>query len=123
MAMADKTLTLRPYGPGKFDLMLDAYLYELSLNGPDDEAGDVDEYGYHYCLLRGFAVDEPFSDVAVGRLTDDERAFLQQQAGAIIETDSQGFVTVEYFPTESKLDLAWTGIEQAIAKVMAPDDN
>jgi hypothetical protein len=37
---------IRPYGPGKFDTMLDAYVYDVSLDGGcDDEVGSVEENG------------------------------------------------------------------------------
>lgn len=45
--------TIRSYGPGKFDTILDSYVYAVSLDGgTDDEAGDVSECGAWYGLMR-----------------------------------------------------------------------
>jgi len=52
---------IRPYGPGKFDTVLDAYVYELSLAGCDDEMG---EDGRWYGLLKGIQVDGAFCDAS-----------------------------------------------------------
>ena len=98
---------LRPYGPGKYDTMLDAYIHDLSMNGCDEECGDTQD-GLWYGLLRGIQVEMPFSDIAAGRLTDDELAFLRQhRAGAILSEDSQGFVTVDYFTSQRSIEAAW----------------
>lgn len=99
---------LRRYGAGKFNTMLDAYVYELSLAGCDDQTGDVESTGW-YGLLRGFDVDGAFSDVAgTAQLTADEVRYLRQhRAGAIVSADSQGFVHVEYFTSTRALDTAW----------------
>ena len=106
---------IRPYGPGKFDTMLDAYVYELSLHGCDDEQGSVSETGVWYGLFRGFTVGGPFSGVPPARLNSAELDILRSSAGCILSEDSQGFVSVEYFDTTAKLDDAWAEIEAAHA--------
>lgn len=41
MMTEQKTDGIRPYGPGKFDTILDAYVYSVSCDGGcDDECGD-----------------------------------------------------------------------------------
>jgi hypothetical protein len=107
--MITKHLELRPYGPGKFNTMLDAYIYKLSLNGCDDETGSVDEIGEWYGLLKGIQVDGPFCDVAAAaELTDDEKQVLREhKAGCIVAADSQGFVDVTYYATRKALDKSW----------------
>ena len=105
---------IRPYGPGKFDTMLDAYLYELALNGCDGECGDSSD-GTWYGLFRGFTVDGAFSDVSPGRLNSAELDILRSSVGCILSEDSQGFVSVEYFDTLDELDAKWAEIEGAHA--------
>lgn len=100
---------IRNYGPGKFDTMLDAYVYKLSLHGCDDECGESDTTGWHG-ILRGIQVDGAFCDVgASADVNEDEKQFLREHsAGAIVSEDSQGFVTVEYFDNEDKREKAWS---------------
>jgi hypothetical protein len=104
---------LRPYPhPGKFEggRVIDEWIYSLSLNGCDDEAGDCQEFGKWCGLLKGpFKADGPFRDLAVtdGDLTDDEVAFLGTRAGAVVTEDSQGFVSVSYWHSPDKLDAHW----------------
>jgi hypothetical protein len=94
---------LRRYGPGKFNLLIDAYVYELSLDSSDDEAGDVDS-GLHYALLRG-----PFETITQEHpeLTTAELVLLTRTSGVIVITDSQGFVTVNYYDTSTELESDW----------------
>jgi hypothetical protein len=94
---------LRRYGPGKFNLVVDAYVYDYSLDSADDEAGDVDS-GLHYSLLRG-----PFEGLTrdYPDLTVAELVLLTKTAGVILITDSQGFVTVNYYDTVADLDHDW----------------
>lgn len=100
-------MELRNHGPGKFDLMVDAYVfYQLSLDGCDDQAGDVIEAGLWAGLIRN--PGEGIPDYA--DLTDAEKQFLRHQAGCIITEDDCGFVTVHYFEDRTKLDRAWAKI-------------
>lgn len=92
---------IRPYGPGKFDTLLDAYLYNVSLDGCDEEIGDATETGW-YGMMRG-----PFEyDPEYGELNGAERECLGL-AGVILCEGSTGFVTVDYYETEKELKQAW----------------
>lgn len=109
-------MTIRPYGPGKFNTILDAYVYSVSLDGGcDSEAGDVSEYGEWYGLMRNgrtiFRDNDPFLEP----LNDEEREHLTSSAGVIIREDSQGFVFVNYFDSEENLDKKWAEIEKQFA--------
>jgi len=100
---------LTPYGPGKFGLKIDAYVHSLSLDGADDEIGDVDEYGQHCCLISG-----PFAPTDSERerfgLSADDCAFLAQHVGAVLREDRSGFVGVEWFATAFSLGREWAGL-------------
>jgi len=109
MTMTDD---LRPYGPGKFDTMLDAYVYDVSCeSGPDAECGSVDEVGHWYGLMRRGSTIFRNHDPNLEPLTDAERNYLVSCAGAIIREDSNGFVDVTYYDTMAELDAAWAEIE------------
>jgi hypothetical protein len=92
-----------PRGPGKFDSDLDAALYALSMDGTDGDYGDVDSYGHHVDLmlsitlpeLRRGAKDagESWEDVSKDVLDYG----LKVPFSAILDTDSNGFVSVELF--------------------------
>lgn len=101
-------LNLTPYGPGKFSMMVDSVAYAVSLDGCDDETGDVESGGW-FGLLRGaIQVDPPFADLTAQELSADDRAYLAQfPGGVIIEEDSSGFVSVCYYRTEAGLNGAW----------------
>ena len=116
--------TLRPYGPGKFHNMLDAYVYSLSLNGCDDETGDVGEVGHWYGLLKGFnAADISATATCDGAITPDEVAYLLRHVGAIVHEDSQGFVSVDYHANIRALEAAWVSVVHAIAQYETADED
>jgi hypothetical protein len=105
------TEEIRPYGPGKFNTILDAYVYAVSLDGGcDDEHGSVDETGCWYGLMQNgrsiFRDHDPLGET----LNDAEREQLTSCAGVILSEDSQGFVNVEYFDMADELNAAWSEI-------------
>ena len=101
---------LRAYGPGKFDTVLDSFVYDLSLDGClAEESGDVSESGTWYGLLIG-----PI-EISEADLTDSENAFLAKQIGAILSENDQGFVDIEYFESAEDLEDSWSAIAEAEA--------
>ena len=127
--MTEQTTTneIRPYGPGKFDTILDAYVYDVSLDGGcDEELGESDSFGW-YGLMRA---DKSFAgDVRREAernqdqdLTEGEWLLLTGTAGVILSEDSQGFVSVEYFDTQAELETAWMELEKAYAETIEDED-
>ena len=108
---------IRRYGPGKFSTIIDGYVHSRSLDGSDQECGDV-ETTNHYCTVRlgrGGTRDIMAEAEREGEhLTPEEATFLRRQYGAIVETNSQGFVAVEYFRTRSALEKKWRQLEAAV---------
>lgn len=102
--------------PGKFEggLIIDERLYEVSLNGCCEIAGD--DNGTSATLIDF----EGGHGIADDNLTDDERAFLASQAGAILHEDSCGFVHIQYFKSRQQLEAAW---ETACADLEPADDD
>lgn len=99
---------LRPYGPGKFNTMLDAYVYSVSLGGLADESAEVG--GSHYDLMRNgrtiFRDHDPFLET----LTEDEQTYLTESAGVIMREDSDGFVAVAYYDDKDTLEADWANV-------------
>jgi len=115
---------VRPYGPEdgtehKFETILDAYVYNASLDGCDDEVGWVEDQGWAG-LFRGpfhctgsdpvvlLAGPIPIDDCLNGA----EISQLNACAGIIIREDRCGGVDVDYYDTADGLELAW-GLVQA----------
>lgn len=104
---------IRSYGPGKFSTILDAYVYDVSLDGGcDEELGSVDESGWYGLMRNGFKDHDPLLET----LNEDEQAQLTECAGVILSEDSQGFVSVDYYDTDEALNAAWAEIEQEQAE-------
>ncbi len=102
---------IRPYGPGKFDTILDQYVYQVSSDGGlDDECGDSSEGSGWFGLMRNgktiFRDNDPFLET----LNQAERDLLESSAGVIIFESTDGFVGVDYFETDAQLEKAWTEV-------------
>jgi len=103
---------IRPYGPGKFSTILDAYVYQVSLDGGcDAEVGDSNTTGWYGLMRHGRTIFKDH-DPSMESLNDDEKEALTSSAGVILREDSSGFVYAQYFDSESELDAAWAKIEQ-----------
>ena len=105
-------MSLTPYGPGKFDLNIDALVYDLSLNGPDEECGECNTTGWYGLMIGKFDVSQ--ADRESYDLSDEDVEFLNQTAGAIIAEDLQGFITVEYYDTEDELMETWKELAESV---------
>lgn len=103
-------MALRSYGPGKFSLEVDKYVYNLTLDGGCEEFGDVESFGHYCCIELG---KDGLKDVAReakaagDKLTLEEARLIRKRYGAILFTNSQGFVDVTYYDTKKAFDKAW----------------
>jgi hypothetical protein len=113
---------LRPYGPGKFDTMLDVAVYKLSLDGADEEAGDVSVGEYAALMRDGEAMSDAIGDDPDADVTMDELAYLhvEGRAGVILTENSQGFVGVHYFRKKEDLEDVWNEIANTLSE---PENN
>ena len=102
---------IRPYGPGRFATMVDAYIYELAQEGFTDEFTTND--GAWVGLLKATArtplFDPDFS--AKTSLNDVEQRFLRPKAGVIMEESPAGAVTMDYFDRIEDLEAAWEALK------------
>jgi len=109
---------MRPYELGKFDFVVDALLYWVSLDGgPDEELpGDVEGFGWYGLMYGGPDLLEAIKRVAEEQgyapLEEDEEGYFLENAGFIITADSQGFVYVQAYETERELRDAWSELEE-----------
>ena len=108
-------MRLRPYGPGRYHLKLDAYVHQVALEvGGDLEIGSAAEADGHYTLMRDgstvFLDEDPFCE----GLCAEEAIFLHGLAGLIIREDNQGFVHVSYFRNPDDLEVEWAQVEDRV---------
>ena len=108
---------IRSYGPGKFDTILDSYVYALNLDGWEEESlGESEGFGYYGRLLLGQeAVDYVLKELKGAfkpTLTAEEKKVLSDSAGAIVSENDQGFVGVTYYKNKKVLDKAWARLEK-----------
>lgn len=101
-------------GPGRHEgqTTVERWVAEASLEGCE-EAGDVEHAFGHYALVR-FDEEER---AALGEVTYGESLYFEGGApiGAIVSTDSYGFVSVEYRYRTEDLEAAWRCIEAECA--------
>lgn len=103
---------IRSYGPGKFSTIVDAYVYDVSLNGGcDEETGDVSTIGRWYGLMRNGRTIFKDHDPMLETLNEAERDLILNSAGVIISEDDQGFVDVDYISSDEELNEKWSAIE------------
>ena len=105
---------IRPYGPGKFNTILDSYVYSVSLDGgADEEEGSVQDTGVWYGIMRNGRTIFRDHDPLLETLTPEEQEQLTESAGVIITEDSNGFVYVEYFDSPELMETEWSRIIEA----------
>lgn len=115
---------IRRYGPGKFNTVMDAYVYDVSCNGGcDEEAGSVDENGAWYGLMRNGHTIFKDHDPLLETLNEAEQELLTNSAGVILQEDGNGFVTVSYYETKAELDKDWASIEEEMASYEETDED
>ncbi len=103
---------LRPYGPGKFNTVVDSWLYQSLDTGADDELTPCE--GEWIGKVNGNQNGLGYRDGCWLDLTNDETTFLANQIGAILFEASNGFVTVEYFGDRTGFEERWTELEDAV---------
>lgn len=117
---------IRRYGPGKFDTILDSYVYALTLEGyGDDNLGDAQDFGFFEWLGLGLPGVDRISEIAEEKddvLTDEEYDLVKNSAGAILSEDSQGFVHVDYFEHLDELKEAWEELEDEYDEFMEGEE-
>lgn len=86
---------------GKFDSALDERVWETTLDGADEETGDVEYNGHH--VLINFTIKD-LTSLGILSLAHE---FTNVPVGCIVTTINSGAVDVTYFDTGADLDKAW----------------
>lgn len=111
---------IRPYGPGKFNTILDQYVYTVSLDGGCDEE---ETYGDSwYGIMRNGRTIFRDHDPLLETLNAAEQEQLTSSTGVIIYQDSQGFVYVDYYASKEALESAWAKIQEECADESEEDN-
>lgn len=119
------TWAFRRYGSGKFRYLIDEYIYQYVLEADEHQAGDVESpMGYNAAIWmrEDETTREFFNDLKKAVedggevLTEDEAAGLRDCQGIIVNEDSDGFVTVDYWRNNSEARLEWLEIERQVAE-------
>lgn len=116
---------IRSYGPGKFNKVIDGYVYDLSLEGFGDTVGDVSELGEVYTRIDGPMLPdvEATAKENKDKLTPEEKAFLREQrGGAIVFENDQGSVEVDFYATKKAINTAWERISDEIEELYEDQD-
>lgn len=88
---------------------LESYFYSLTLDGPDEEAGDVEHAGGWAGLLRGpFEITQ--REVNEYELSDEDVKWVRHAQGAIVRQDNYGFIDVSYYDSRKDLDESWAAV-------------
>lgn len=106
----DQTFQLRPASLGRYEggLLLNQVVDDESW--ANDTIGEVNEGGHWMQILR-FSEDE-LTDLNF-TLTSDEQAFILANAGCVVRTDDQGFVTVTWYEDDDRLEKEWRALVRA----------
>ena len=110
-------MTLRKADVGKFEggLYIDQYAFDITLDGVDDEIGDVSEQGIWYGkIYRGtdtiYSLIKAKIEEDEEKLTPEEEEYLADVIGIIVSEDDQGFVNVDYYESDEDLKKDWDKI-------------
>jgi hypothetical protein len=108
---------------GKFDTLLDSYLWELSLEGgPDAEAGYPDGGGWFGLMRFDPAVLATLQNIAAthgDQLTEDEIKEIDANVGVILFERSDGIVEAAWYDDQAALEADWNNI---LADVYGDED-
>lgn len=117
---------IRRYGPGKFDNIIDGYVYELSMDGSwGEQAGDSGTSGFYASVRLGRnglkAILENMKDQG-DKPTLAEAKLVRSSYGAVCREGDQGFVSCEYYDTKAELEKDWKKVEAHVAEFSEGED-
>jgi hypothetical protein len=117
---------LRAYGHGKFNTLLDSYIYDCACDGTWGElAGDSETSGSYASVELGPHAVRLIREKAKSngdKLNAAEEHKIRSSYGAICREGSQGFVDCSYYRTKKAFKQAWDKVEEHVAKYNTPED-
>lgn len=112
----DPILNDRP-GPGKFEgnhsLSLSEKLHEITMDGCNEELGDVQGFGWYGLILS------PFEGEEIERLPLSP---MRKGPSFIVAEDSNGFFTYTEFDDEDAALQAWHSLEEEYSTFMEEEE-
>jgi hypothetical protein len=109
---------IRPYGPGKFNTLLDKYLYELTLEGGADQEASYPEGGgwYGYVDIAPNTIDliREIAEADGDQLTRDEEKLIGDSTAVILFERSDGIVESDWYDRLTDAEEAWDQIEREV---------
>jgi hypothetical protein len=105
---------IRSYGPGKFNTIVDSYVYELTLDGGADEEVRFDDGDWYGFMNLSPAAKSEINVVASEQddeLTDKEADLLNESVAVILRERSDGIVEADWFSDMKKAKAAWSRVE------------
>jgi hypothetical protein len=107
---------IRSYGPGKFDTIIDGYVYDFAIDGGVDEEESYPEGGGWYGLVM---LDDSAREAirqAVhytdDELTEEEEDLLDDSEAIILFERSDGIVEADWFSSRKEALDEWAGIQE-----------
>lgn len=118
--------TIRPYGPGKFNTVLDSLVWDaIQTNGTDEELAE-EGFGWRGLLRKGeTGLELEVQDLPSHRdnpLNPAEIEFLAAQVGCIASEASDGHVDITYFDAPEELEAAWKAIQTDYSTFIGEDE-
>lgn len=111
---------IRPYGPGKYNQLIDSHASAVALDLGSDEELSLEQGGY-YALIR---VDRAFRKAVEEKeeLTDEEYELLRVTEAIIFYERSDGIVEAEWFDDVEEANDEWAAIEEELGEEEEEDD-
>lgn len=95
---------IRRYGPGKFDTVIDAYAYGLTMDGVDEEVGTTETGGWYGLIWLDEVDRKAITKLAADDekpLTSEEAKLLQNAEAIIFYERTDGIVETEWYERKS----------------------
>lgn len=108
-------MSIRGYGAGKFNTILDSLVWPVSMDGIDDEISLGDGEGWFGLMEDGSSILEAIQKNEKSHkieLNEDEIDLLKGSFGVILAEDQNGFVVITYHETEDELNKEWAVLEE-----------
>lgn len=112
---------IRSYGPGKFNKILDGYIYELALDGVDEEISLGEGQGWYGFLEFDEKTAKQVRELMATRHepdepTEEEERLLTFTSAVILFERSDGIVEVEWFDNPVEAEEEWAEIEKEFSE-------
>ena len=118
--------TIRPYGPGKFNTVVDSLVWDaIQTNGTDQELAEQG-FGWRGIVRKGETGLElevqALPAYKENPLNPAEIEFLAAQVGCIASEAEDGHVDITYFDNPEELEGAWKAIQEDYSKFIGEDE-